>query len=95
MENRLNIQNQNFNIPLIMQFAAIEKVEEDSSEITFRYNYQTQITEIYCGGLLSGGGDYKTIGTRSLKQSWTKKKGSNNNVNDPKNSIDDSKQVKR
>ncbi len=94
MENTINIQNQNINIPLIMQFAVIEKVEEDTSEITFRYNYETQITEIYCGGL-TGGGSYKTIGTRSLKNSWTKNKGTNSNVNDPKNAIDDSKQVKR
>ena len=95
MENGLNFQNQNINIPLLMQFAAVEKVEEDSNEITFRYNYQTQITEIYCGGLLDGGNGYKTIGTRSLKNSWTKNKGTNSNVNDPKNAIDDSKQVKR
>lgn len=78
-------QNQ---IPLLLWNNSIEKIIEDSTEPTFKYDYLNQVVEYDCA----------SIGTKSLKVSQTRKKGAGGvgfvGAVDRKNEIDDSKTKK-
>lgn len=75
--------------PLLMSFTPKGKIEE-AEDIKYSYNDFTQTTEY----------DMRTIGTKSLKTSCTRKKNGSgktayySSVSDSKNATDDSKTVK-
>ena len=69
-------------MPLLMGFTPKTQIQEGSVNGRFIYDDMTQITEY----------DMRTVGTKSLKSSWTSKNG--HGKSDNKNEIDDSKTVK-
>lgn len=79
--------NSNYAMPLLMNFTPATRIEEETELLNIVYDEQNQI--VY---------DMRTIGTKSLKRSSTKKKSasgkSTTTVTDKKNEIDDFKIVK-
>lgn len=72
----------NSTMPLLMGFTPKTRIQEGGVNERFIYNDIMQITEY----------DMRTVGTKSLKTSWTSKNG--HGKSDQKNEIDDSKTVK-
>lgn len=72
----------NSTMPLLMGFTPKTRIQEGEVNERFIYNDIMQITEY----------DMRTVGTKSLKTSWTNKNG--HGKSDKKNEIDDSKTVK-
>jgi len=84
--NQLNQWN-GIPMPLLMGFTQPEKIQEVENDVSIIYDPVSQIVAF----------DMRTMGTKCLKTSNTKKKGSgglSHTVIDRKNEIDDSKQVK-
>lgn len=71
-------------MPLLMGFTPQTPIEIEVDYERFRYDGIMQISEY----------DMRTVGTKSLKISTTKKSTGNSTKQDKKNEIDDSKTVK-
>jgi hypothetical protein len=82
MENlKLNMQHYDSVMPLLMNYTPGTRIEESDASQLLGYDYLKQIVPI----------EMRMVGTKSLKNTTTKKGPSN--VTDRQNEIDDSKQV--
>jgi hypothetical protein len=76
-----NVQSCDMVMPLLMSYTPATRIEEETNPVPFEYSDEKQII-MY---------DMRTVGTYSLKNSSTKKKGSSSTTTDYKNAVDDSK----
>jgi hypothetical protein len=89
--NSLNVINNGNIMPLLMSFTPSTKIQEETNPFEYTYSDGKQIVSYDMA---------RTVGTRSLKTSSTRKKNGSGassyytSASDKKNEIDDSKQVK-
>jgi hypothetical protein len=81
--NNLNLMNNSNVMPLLMSFTPSTKIQEETNPFEYTYSDGKQIVSY----------DMRTVGTKSLKVSFTRKS-NGEGATDKKNEIDDSKYVK-
>ncbi|MCC7050776.1 MAG: hypothetical protein IT239_03230 [Bacteroidia bacterium] len=83
-------------LPLFMLNANVDKIIDDNNNHELPiYDEVKQITYYAMGLGNDAPNGYKTIGTRCLRYSTTRKRGVSGTSQDPKNAIDDAKNVPR